>query len=81
VNIGLDRLTMQIIAPNQLPVWTRMPRCGSHRETVREQMPNDAAAKKTGSTEHGDGSDTHFLSPGQTRVAQRRAPPGQVSAE
>jgi two-component sensor histidine kinase len=30
----------------QLPVWTRMPRCGSHRETVREQMPNDAAAKK-----------------------------------
>jgi hypothetical protein len=56
VNIRFDRLKLRIIKSKQFLTPIRVPRCTPNRKPTPAEMPNDAAAEKAGSAEHGDGA-------------------------
>src|SRR5215467_4730179 len=54
VNVRFDRLKLRIINSKQPVAPIRVPRCNPNRKPTLSEMPNDAAAEKSGSAEHGD---------------------------
>jgi len=75
VNIRFDRLKLRIIKSKQSITSVGVPLCNPNRKPTLAQMPNDAAAEKPGSAEHGDGAlvrDRH----GSTSRSQSRHPLG-----
>jgi hypothetical protein len=56
VNVGPYGLKLRIIRTKQSVPPVRMPRRDPNGKSARAQMPNDAAADKAGSAEHGDGA-------------------------
>ena len=58
VNIGLYGLKLQIIGTKLPECPIRMPRRNPNGKSAIAQTPNDAAAEKSGSAEHGDGATT-----------------------
>src|SRR3974377_268208 len=53
VNVCFDGLKFRVIKGKEplRPIW--MPRCNPYGEVAPTEMPNDAAAEKTGFAEHG----------------------------
>jgi hypothetical protein len=59
VNIRFNRLKLRIIKSKQPSTPIRVPCCNPNRKPTLAEMPNDAAAEKPGSAEHGDGALVH----------------------
>jgi hypothetical protein len=53
-NVRFDRLKLRIIRSKQTITPIRVPRGNPNRKPTLAEMPNDAAAEKPGSAEHGD---------------------------
>src|SRR5262245_43642208 len=56
VNIRFDRLKLRIVKGKQSLTPIRVPRCNPNRKPPLTEMPNDSAAEKPSSAEHGDGA-------------------------
>ena len=56
MNVGRDRLKLRIIQSEQPVSSIRMPRCNPNGKAVLAEMPNNAAAEKSGSAENGNGA-------------------------
>jgi hypothetical protein len=60
-NVGLDRLELRIVQAEQPLAPIRMPWDNSNGKIALAEMPDDAAAEKTGSAKNGDDATVHDL--------------------